>query len=97
MTLSAIQQPTPEQLEAFDRDGYLVVEEALPADKVADLLLVIGQLQQRLQDSPHRRKIFGLDVRPLITEDDAFLELMEWSTTFPLAVRFLGHWLKLHG
>ena len=92
MTLSAIQQPTPEQLEAFDRDGYLIVEEALPADKIADLLLVIGQLQQRLQDSPHRRKIFGLDVRPLITEDDAFLELMEWSTTFPLAVRFLGHW-----
>ena len=84
--------PTPEQLEIFERDGYLVVEDALPASKVAELLLVVGELEERVRDSPHRREVFGLDVRPLITEDDAFLELMEWPTTFPLAVRFLGHW-----
>lgn len=84
--------PTPEQIEIFERDGYLVVEDALPANKVAELLAVVGRLEQRLQKSPHRRQVFGLDVRPLITEDDAFLELLEWPATFPLAVRFLGHW-----
>lgn len=86
------QLPTAEQVEQFDRDGYLVVPGALPADKVTELLAVIARLEERLQDSPHKRDIFGLDVRPVVTEDDAFLELMEWPATFPLAVRFLGHW-----
>lgn len=27
----------------------------------------------------------------MVTEDDAFLELLEWPATFPLAVRYLGH------
>lgn len=91
-TVTTAQLPTVLQIETFDRDGYLVVEDALSADKVADLLAVIERLQERLQDSPHRRQVFGLDVRPVVTEDDAFLELMEWPSTFPLAVRFLGHW-----
>ncbi|HJP30238.1 MAG TPA: phytanoyl-CoA dioxygenase family protein [Candidatus Latescibacteria bacterium] len=92
MTDPAEQLPTRAQLESFERDGYLLVEDALPAEKVADLLTVIASLEARLQDSPHRRQVFGLDIRPLITEDEAFLELMEWPATFPLAVRFLGHW-----
>ena len=85
-------KPTAEQIETFERDGYLVVDDVLPAEKVTELLGVVERLAMRLQDSPHRKDVFGLDVRPLVTEDDAFLQLMEWPETFPLAVRFLGHW-----
>ena len=92
MTTMTEQLPTPQQLEDFDRDGYIVVPGALPTDKVHELMDVVAGLERRLQDSPHKRDIFGLDVRPIVTEDDALLELMEWPATFPLAVRFLGHW-----
>ena len=81
-----------EQIRRFHEDGYLVVENALPPEQVAALLEVIEHLRQRLEHSPHRRQIFGLDVRPLVTEDDAFLELMEWPATFPLVVRLLQHY-----
>ena len=39
------QLPTPQQIESFDRDGYLVVEDAIPVDKVTDLLAVIEGLE----------------------------------------------------
>lgn len=75
----------------FDERGYVVVKGALPPAKVADMLAAVGRVRERLMRSPHRREVFGLDVRPIVTEDDAFLELMEWPATFPLAVQCLGH------
>src|SRR5688572_8444276 len=79
-------------LSQWHEQGYLIIEDALPPDKVSALLQVVERPRLRLQQSPHRRKVFGLDVRPLVTEDDAFLELMEWPTTFPLAVQLLQHY-----
>lgn len=82
----------PESLEAFERDGYCVVPDALPPAKVAELLGAIDRTKDRLASSGHTRDVFGLDVRPIVTEDDAFLSLLEWPATFPLAVRCLGHY-----
>ncbi len=82
----------PAQVEAFERDGYCVVPDALPAPKVAELLAAVDRTKDRLAASGHTRETFGLDVRPIVTEDDAFLSLLEWPATFPLAVRCLRHW-----
>jgi len=82
---------TDEQIQHFDDFGYLVVEDALPEQKVAELLSVIGRLKDELAASQHRKDVFGLDIRPIVTEDDLFLDLMEWEATFPLAVRLLQH------
>ncbi len=82
----------PELVERFEQDGYLVLENVLAPEKVSSLLEVIGRLKAKLEASSHRRDVFGLDIRPVVTEHDAFLELMEWPATFPLAVRFLQHY-----
>src|SRR5689334_15200050 len=82
----------PKHLEAFARDGYCVVEGALPPAKVAELLAAVDRSRDRLAKSGHTREVFGLDVRPIVGEDDAFLSLLEWPATFPLAVRCLGHY-----
>jgi ectoine hydroxylase len=76
----------------MDAQGYCVVEDALPPAEVRRMLDVIERVRPRLEASHKRRKVFGLDVRPVVDEDPAFLELMEWPTTFPLAVRTLRHW-----
>ena len=80
-----------EHVEGFERDGYAVVENALPAAKVAEMRGVVERIRGRLETSSHKREVFGMDIRPIVTEDDAFLELMEWPSTFPLAVRCLRH------
>ncbi|MEM7028879.1 MAG: phytanoyl-CoA dioxygenase family protein [Chloroflexota bacterium] len=84
---------TNEQLDHFDEFGYLVVEDALSPEKVAFFLEAIERVRTQLEASPARRQDhFGLNVRPIILHDDAFLELLEWPSTFPLAVRFLHHY-----
>lgn len=82
----------PRHLEAFDRDGFCVVEGALPAPKVAELRAAIDRVKDRLAASGHTRETFGLDVRPIVSVDDAFLSLLEWPATFPLAMRCLRHY-----
>lgn len=80
-----------EDVEQFQEQGYLVVENALPKEKVDYLLEVIDEIREDLKRSNHRKDVYGLDIRPMVDKHDAFLELMEWPTTFPLAVRFLQH------
>src|SRR5262245_36417378 len=82
----------PAHLEAFARDGYCLVPGALPPAKVAALLAAVERSKERLAGSGHTREVVGLDVRPIVGEADAFLSLLEWPATFPLAVRCLGHW-----
>lgn len=80
-----------EDVEQFQEQGYLVVKNALPKEKVDYLLEVIDEIREDLKRSNHRKDVYGLDIRPMVDKHDAFLELMEWPTTFPLAVRFLQH------
>lgn len=80
-----------EDVERFEKQGYLVVRNALPRKKVDELMAAIHRLKDELESSGHRKNVFGLDIRPMVDKDDIFLDLMEWPTTFPLAVRFLQH------
>lgn len=80
-----------EDVEQFQEQGYLVVENALSKEKVDYLLEVIDEIREDLKRSNQRKDVYGLDIRPMVDKHDAFLELMEWPTTFPLAVRFLQH------
>ncbi len=92
MTPATVPQAvTQEQLDHFHEFGYVVVKDALPQSKVAELLAVTERMKTELATSAQRKAVFGLDVRPIVDKDDAFLELLEWPTTFPLAVRALNH------
>lgn len=82
---------TEAQISKFNEFGYLVVENAIPPEKVAHLLQVIDRLGTELEQSEQRKDVFGLDIRPIVDKDEAFLDLIECPATFPLAVRFLNH------
>lgn len=82
---------TDAQIAKFHEFGYLVVEDAIPQAQVEKLLSVIDRIKEELATLEQCKAVFGLDIRPIIDKDDAFLDLLECPTTFPLAVRLLNH------
>ena len=85
------EEVTQKQIDSFNRNGFIVVRNALDTNQVDHLLDVIMELKADLERSEHRRDTYGLNIRPVVDKHDAFLDLLECPTTFPKAVRFLQH------
>jgi ectoine hydroxylase-related dioxygenase (phytanoyl-CoA dioxygenase family) len=86
---------TAEQRKRFDSDGFLIVEDALPTEKVDQLLGVIDRLYEEGRRKDGLTSTHKWDLRNCIVRDDAFLELLTWPATFPLAADILGWNIKL--
>ena len=86
---------TEEQRGAFERDGFLVVADAIPPDLVerllaaADRLFDEGLASDGLNDQNHWY------LRNCLPRDDAFHDLLDWHTTVPLVVQLLNHNIQL--
>ena len=78
-----------EQLQ-FQKDGYLVVEDALPSD-VCDRLEEAAD-RVDAEERPRRRltQYDRLSVMDFVGRDDAFLEIIDWPTTFPKVFGLMG-------
>lgn len=87
----ATDEVTQEHVDFFETNGFLILKQALDRNKVDGLRSVIERLRDGFVRSAHRLDTYGLNIRPVVDKDDAFLELLEWPTTFPKAVRFLEH------
>lgn len=85
-------QVTADHVARFERDGYIVIEDALSPQMVVKLMSTIDRLEEDFSKSDHKRDVFGLDIRPIVGEDQIFFDMMMWPSTFPLAVRFLNHY-----
>ncbi|HZP84172.1 MAG TPA: phytanoyl-CoA dioxygenase family protein [Chthonomonadaceae bacterium] len=79
-----------EQRAAFERDGFLVVPDALPLDMVARLTEVVDRLYERGLREQGLSKTNHWHMRNCVVEDDLFLELLDWPATFPLVVDLLN-------
>ena len=81
---------THEERLQFEKNGFFIVEDALPPKIVDDLNAVLDRLEAELrpqQDlSPHER----LNIFDFIGKDDSFLELLDWYKTFPKVWGNLG-------
>ncbi|MAG35689.1 MAG: hypothetical protein CL878_05520 [Dehalococcoidia bacterium] len=84
-----------ERLE-FDRNGFLIVENAIPDELIARLIPVADRADAQYRSerglSPHERINF-LD---FVGEDELFLELLDWPTTFPKVWGLLGWNIQLY-
>ncbi len=85
-----------EERLAFEQDGFFAVEDALPPQLVADLIGVVDRVdaQSRKEKGlgPHEPNLL-LD---FIGKDDLFLELLDWSKTFPKVWGILGWHIQLY-
>ncbi len=86
-------QLTEQQRQNFDRDGFLVVPNALTPETVAQLVEAGDHLMQKFLDDPQETY---LQLRQGIVQEEAFAGLVAHSTTVPLVVQFLGPNIHLH-
>jgi ectoine hydroxylase len=87
---------TEEEKRAFERDGFLIVPEALPGRLVEELTAVVDRLdaeyRPRMRLGPHDL----LSLRDFIGKDDLFLELLDWPRMFPKVWGVLGWHIQLY-
>jgi len=89
----------PEQRQAFDEDGFLVVRKALDADTVDRLVHESDQLAEVFLKKPevHNRPEYNhLDLRPGLLKQPALFDLVSKSSTVPLVVQLLSPNIHLH-
>jgi len=89
----------PEQKQAFDRDGFLIVPRALEPQDVDRLIAEGDRLAEPFVRKPHlvdRPEYNHLDLRPGLLRLQAFFALVAHSTTVSLVVQLLGPNIHLH-
>ena len=79
---------TPSEREFFNRNGYLVVENALDPATVSSLAGVIDRVEARERSPEQRDKL--MSVTNVIHEDDSLVELLDCPTVFPKVWGILG-------
>ena len=80
-----------EQREFFDRNGYLVVRDALDSDMLARVTAACDRIAARHTQAGSRR----LSLDNVLPEEDVFLSLLTWDTTVPLVVQLLSFDIRL--
>jgi len=81
------------QRAAFDRDGYIIIRDALSKNEIGALLEAGERAQERWLADPDRKgsdNPFLRRVEPLIEYDDAFVELLDHPGYFPVIRELLG-------
>lgn len=81
---------TPEQRHQFERDGFLVIPDALTPEWVERLLSVVDRLYATGIQEHGLSKTHHWEMRNCLPADDLFLELVDWPATFPLVVDLMN-------
>jgi hypothetical protein len=92
-------QLKPEQRQAFDEDGFLVVRKALDIETVERLLAEGDRLAEPFLHKPeilNKAEYNHLDLRPGLLREKALSALVSNSSIVPLIVQLLGPNIHLH-
>jgi ectoine hydroxylase-related dioxygenase (phytanoyl-CoA dioxygenase family) len=79
---------SPEEREAFERDGYLIVRNALDAPTVAALCEIVDRIDAAERTAAHGTKL--LSMPNILPRDERLLDLLDLPTTFPKVWGVLG-------
>ncbi|MDA1141543.1 MAG: phytanoyl-CoA dioxygenase family protein [Planctomycetota bacterium] len=79
-----------EQRRFFNTQGYLVVEDALPSDYLAELNQAADEVYARMKDRALKSSGNEWSVRNCIVQHDTFFRLLDYPTTVPLAWQLLN-------
>ena len=81
---------TPEQKQHVDNNGYLLIKNALSADVVAEIDAAVDEVYAKQEETGNLEAGGKLNLRNCITHHEAFLQLLDWNKTFPLACGVLN-------
>jgi len=92
-------QLTPEQRQSFDEDGFLVVRNVLPRERVAALTEACDRLAAAFMGKPvlrNKPEYNHLDLRPGLLREKALFDLVAGTSAVALVAQLLGPNIHLH-
>lgn len=88
---NALSDPERKQ---FDRDGYLIVPDAIPPGVVTQLTGIVDRLGvERAEEVEQDGR---LHLRDFLNFDPAFMDLLDWPSTFPKVWGIMGWHIQLY-
>ncbi len=87
---------TETERHQFEKEGYLIVENALPLDLVDRLTAVVDRLDAEERAAQGLSEQDGQNIFDFIGKDDLFLALLDWPKTFPKVWGILGWNISLY-
>lgn len=96
MTASSQSPLTPEQRDAWTRDGYLILKGALSKGEVAALRKQVDRIH-RLEKGTNTKKANAraLDRRNILPYHDGFVDLIDHAAVFPVVLDLMGPYIQL--
>lgn len=83
---------TEAEHQKFEADGYFILEDVLPDDKVEHLSAVTEQIHAQRGRGPHAR----FSLKDFIAMDEGFMELVDWHKVFPKVWGILGWNIQIY-
>jgi ectoine hydroxylase-related dioxygenase (phytanoyl-CoA dioxygenase family) len=87
---------TDAERDAFERDGYFSIPNALTADQVAHFANVVEETDAAHRRTNGLRPEERVNLHDAIGADARFLDLIDWPTTFPKVWGILGWNIQLY-
>lgn len=89
-------QLTDQEREAFDRDGYFLVENAISEETVARANAAVDRLIATYRDQEGLEENARINYLDFIGRDREFMDLLDCPTTFPKVWNILGWNIQLY-
>ena len=82
---------TDEQLQHFDEQGYLILEDVLPQGLVKELEVPVDRIHQEyLDEKGQAARYSNFFYRDFLGRGPMFIDLLDWYKTFPKVWGILG-------
>ena len=87
---------TEQERDQFERDGYLIIEDALEPDHVHRLKEAVDRVAAAERDEHQIPPDKRVRVNDFTSRDEAFMDLVDWYRTFPKVWGILGWNIQLY-
>lgn len=87
---------TDTEKQQFEEDGFFAIENAIPQDMVARLVTAFDRVGAAHLGTKTLAADAKFNLLDFVGRDEAFIELLDWHTTFPKVWGILGWNIKLY-
>ena len=87
---------TEDEKQEFEENGFLIVEDALPKEKVEKLITAFDKVGAEHLGKDEFPSDASFNILDFVGRDEIFIELLDWYKTFPKVWGILGWNIKLY-
>lgn len=87
---------TEDEKQEFEENGFFIVEDALPKEKVEKLITAFDKVGAEHLGKDELPSDASFNILDFVGRDEIFIELLDWYKTFPKVWGILGWNIKLY-